>query len=181
MLRHLSECVEWRIKIHANGSKQTGYLFNPLVFPQIPTYTSLHLYTSRHFARLLASSNTMGILDNLPAKVLAADKLPTWFPVHHFNEPSYNYTTGVALVDWRQPSLWIALGMILFNPVYWNLVARNGASVWFPAVSQSRRRGWIGSIPGWLQLHDSHEPSPEPTLTGQNTRTAPSRICSARR
>lgn len=29
------------------------------------------------------------------------------------------------LVDLSQPSLWIAVGSILFNPTYWNIVARN--------------------------------------------------------
>jgi len=32
-----------------------------------------------------------------------------------------------ALVDVSRPSLWIAAGSILFNPIYWNIVARNGA------------------------------------------------------
>jgi phosphatidylethanolamine N-methyltransferase len=65
-------------------------------------------------------------LQELSTKLLAADNLPAWFPVHHFNQPSYNYKTGVELVDWKQPSLWFAVGMVLFNPIFWNTVARNG-------------------------------------------------------
>ncbi|RSH89224.1 Phosphatidyl-N-methylethanolamine N-methyltransferase [Saitozyma podzolica] len=64
-------------------------------------------------------------LQELSTKLLAADNLPAWFPVHHFNQPSYNYKTGVELVDWKQPSLWFAVGMVLFNPIFWNTVARN--------------------------------------------------------
>lgn len=30
------------------------------------------------------------------------------------------------LVDVARPSLWLALGTILFNPIYWNIIARNG-------------------------------------------------------
>ncbi|RXK38552.1 hypothetical protein M231_04184 [Tremella mesenterica] len=58
-------------------------------------------------------------------KFLASDNLPTWFPLHHFNEPRGNYKTGLELIDFKQPSLWLAGGMILFNPIFWNLVARN--------------------------------------------------------
>lgn len=64
------------------------------------------------------------------ADLLGADKLPSWFPLHHFNEPKYNYATpgSLHLVDFSKPSLWVAVGCVVFNPVFWNIVARNGAS-----------------------------------------------------
>jgi hypothetical protein len=65
-------------------------------------------------------------LQQLCAKLLATDNLPSWLPVHHFNQPKYNYATGVDVIDLRQGSLWIAVGMVLFNPIFWNTVARNG-------------------------------------------------------
>jgi hypothetical protein len=30
------------------------------------------------------------------------------------------------LVNWEQPWLWICLASVIFNPVFWNTVARNG-------------------------------------------------------
>lgn len=62
---------------------------------------------------------------------LAKDNLPTWFPLHHFNEPSYNYATGLDLFDPRQSSLWAFVGMVVLNPVFWNTVAQNG---WCPPL-----------------------------------------------
>lgn len=57
---------------------------------------------------------------------LSADRFPSWFPLHHFNEPKYNYATGLDLVDFKKPSLWAFVGMVAFNPIFWNAVARNG-------------------------------------------------------
>lgn len=56
----------------------------------------------------------------------ATDSLPSWFPLHHFNPPLYNYSTGMKLVNLREPSLWAFVGMVCFNPVFWNSVAQNG-------------------------------------------------------
>jgi hypothetical protein len=66
------------------------------------------------------------------SKFLAADNLPAWFPLHHFNRPVYNYKTGVDVVDWNKKSLWAFIGMVAFNPIFWNIVARNGASAYEP-------------------------------------------------
>jgi len=60
------------------------------------------------------------------SKLLAADNLPAWFPLHHFNEPKYNYRSGAELVDFRDGRVWAFVGMAVFNPVFWNTVARNG-------------------------------------------------------
>lgn len=65
------------------------------------------------------------------AKHLPLEKLPSWVPVHHLSQPHvYNYLQagqGVGKwVDWSQGSLWAAVGMVLFNPIFWNVVARNG-------------------------------------------------------
>lgn len=68
-------------------------------------------------------------LQNALREYLSADKLPSWFPLHHFTEPPvYEFETlgSMKLVDFTQPSLWAAVGMVLFNPVFWNVVARNG-------------------------------------------------------
>jgi len=61
------------------------------------------------------------------SKFLAADNLPAWFPLHHFNQPVYNYKTGADIVDLHKKSLWAFVGMVAFNPIFWNIVARNGA------------------------------------------------------
>lgn len=39
---------------------------------------------------------------------------------------SWQTTKTEHLVDFTQVSLWAAIGMVLYNPIYWNLVARNG-------------------------------------------------------
>ena len=62
------------------------------------------------------------------SKFLAMDKLPSWVPLHHFNEPVYNYKSGPEIVDFSKKSLWAFVGMVAFNPIFWNIVARNGAS-----------------------------------------------------
>ena len=57
------------------------------------------------------------------------EKLPSWFPFS--DPPTYRYvshTTPRQLVDFGKPSLWFAVGMIFFNPIFWNFVARNGMS-----------------------------------------------------
>jgi phosphatidylethanolamine N-methyltransferase len=62
----------------------------------------------------------------MASKYLAADNLPSWLPVHHFNQSPSRYSTGVELVDVRKKSLWVFLAMVAFNPIFWNTVARNG-------------------------------------------------------
>lgn len=65
-------------------------------------------------------------------RYIPADALPSWLakPIYSLLEPKYAYAppkTGLlVLVDLTQPSLWVAVGMVLFNPIYWNIVARNG-------------------------------------------------------
>ena len=58
----------------------------------------------------------------------AADNLPSWLPLHPFHAPRADSKTGVELVDWNAPSLWAFVGMVAFNPVFWNTVAQNGQS-----------------------------------------------------
>lgn len=49
--------------------------------------------------------------------------------------PDITYTaltakSGIAqYVDVQSPWLWVCLGSVVFNPVFWNAVARNGESV----------------------------------------------------
>ncbi|KAK8858413.1 hypothetical protein IAR55_002640 [Kwoniella newhampshirensis] len=59
------------------------------------------------------------------SKYLAVDSLPSWFPIHHFNEPTLSYSTGVDLIQVHKPSLWAFVAMTAFNPIFWNTVARN--------------------------------------------------------
>jgi hypothetical protein len=65
-------------------------------------------------------------------RYIPADALPSWLakPLYQLLEPTYSYAPPksglMALVDFSQPSLWAAVGMVLFNPIYWNIVARNG-------------------------------------------------------
>lgn len=33
-------------------------------------------------------------------------------------------------IDVSQPTLWLAIASIIFNPLYWNITARNGAYAW---------------------------------------------------
>lgn len=79
--------------------------------------------------------------------LLKADSLPSWFPLHHFLDSTpYVYETpgSVRLVDWNQASLWAAVGMVLFNPIFWNIVARNGK--WILSVMRTLPGGgWGGS------------------------------------
>lgn len=51
-------------------------------------------------------------------------QLPSWLPQPHRH--SFNYQSGYSLVDLTQPGLWACVGMIFFNPIFWNYVARNG-------------------------------------------------------
>lgn len=69
-------------------------------------------------------------MDRLAAH-LPLEKLPSWVPVHHLSQPHvYDYipSGSMKLVDLTKPSLWAAVGMVLFNPIFWNIVARNGMS-----------------------------------------------------
>ncbi|KAL7424335.1 Phosphatidyl-N-methylethanolamine N-methyltransferase [Cryptotrichosporon argae] len=56
------------------------------------------------------------LLDALPAPVRAHLAL---------DNAGYTYETGAGVVDWAQPSLYAAVAMVFFNPIYWNIVARN--------------------------------------------------------
>jgi hypothetical protein len=54
-------------------------------------------------------------------------KLPSWLPFA--DPPTYHYVSSPAkFVDFTKPSLWLSVGMIFFNPIFWNFVARNGMS-----------------------------------------------------
>lgn len=57
------------------------------------------------------------------------EKLPAWVPFSH--PPVYRYVSHNSpkqLVDFGKASLWLSVGMIFFNPIFWNFVARNGVS-----------------------------------------------------
>lgn len=55
------------------------------------------------------------------------EKLPDWVPFAH--PPTYHYVqTPAHFVDFSKPSLWLSVGAIFFNPIFWNFVARNGGS-----------------------------------------------------
>ncbi|WVF69262.1 hypothetical protein IAT40_004038 [Kwoniella sp. CBS 6097] len=62
---------------------------------------------------------------------LVLDDLPPWVPFQDLLKPSYHYaavtpTTGYAgLVDLSKKSLWLFVGQVAFNPIFWNYVARN--------------------------------------------------------
>jgi methylene-fatty-acyl-phospholipid synthase len=47
---------------------------------------------------------------------------PTIMPALGFYKNPY-YVSGVA--DFSQPSFWVAAAAIIFNPLYWNIVAQN--------------------------------------------------------
>ena len=79
------------------------------------------------------------------SQFLAMDKLPSWVPLHHFNEPVYNYKTGPEVVDFSKKSLWAFVGMVAFNPIFWNIVARNGALVFY--YRESKTAGGQTQIP----------------------------------
>lgn len=55
------------------------------------------------------------------------------------------------LVDLDQPWLYASVGTILFNPIFWNLVARNGQSsglaYLYPVDPKLRQLGKIFSAP----------------------------------
>jgi hypothetical protein len=57
------------------------------------------------------------------------ETLPSWVPFTH--PPVYRYVSHNSpkqLVDFSKASLWLSVGMIFFNPIFWNFVARNGMS-----------------------------------------------------
>jgi hypothetical protein len=62
------------------------------------------------------------IIDLIPPKIAA--HLP-------LSNAGYVYADTakglLGLIDVEAPSLWLAVGSILFNPIYWNIVCRNGA------------------------------------------------------
>lgn len=61
------------------------------------------------------------IIELIPPKVAA------YLPL---SNAGYTYAEAGALIDWTQPSLWISAASIVFNPLYWNILARKGASAW---------------------------------------------------
>lgn len=60
------------------------------------------------------------IIDLIPPKVAAY--------IPGLDTSAYVYAAGADLIDLSKRSLWISAASILFNPLYWNIVARNGAS-----------------------------------------------------
>jgi hypothetical protein len=47
-----------------------------------------------------------------------------------------------AYVDVQNPWLWVCLASVVFNPVFWNTVARNGESTWFYGICGSVEDVW---------------------------------------
>jgi hypothetical protein len=57
------------------------------------------------------------------------EKVPSWIHIPFAQPPTYRYvhhSTPAKFVDFKSPSLWLSIGMIFFNPIFWNFVARNG-------------------------------------------------------
>ena len=53
------------------------------------------------------------------------EKLPEWIPFAH--PPNYRYVhSPTRMIDFTKLSLWVSVGAIFFNPIFWNFVARNG-------------------------------------------------------
>lgn len=57
------------------------------------------------------------IIELIPPKIAAYLPLST---------AGYRYATGTDVIDFSQKSFWIAAAAIVFNPLYWNVTARNG-------------------------------------------------------
>lgn len=57
------------------------------------------------------------IIELIPPKIAA------YLPL---NTSGYRYAEFPHLIDFSQPSFWIAAAAIVFNPLYWNVTARNG-------------------------------------------------------
>lgn len=54
-------------------------------------------------------------------------QLPGWVPFAH--PPNYRYVQSpTQMIDFTKLSLWVSVGAIFFNPIFWNFVARNGGS-----------------------------------------------------
>jgi hypothetical protein len=56
---------------------------------------------------------------------------PPWSPIELFLDENNKITMPnikAQVLDYSQPMIWAAAGMILFNPIFWNFVARNGKS-----------------------------------------------------
>ncbi|RUP47902.1 LOW QUALITY PROTEIN: phospholipid methyltransferase-domain-containing protein [Jimgerdemannia flammicorona] len=56
-------------------------------------------------------------------------------------------STIASLIDWNQPTLYYALGNILFNPVFWNIAARAGTARWGERASRL-----LWSCPDYFQF-----------------------------
>ncbi len=63
------------------------------------------------------------ILELIPPKVAAY--------IPGLDTSAYVYAAGADLINFDKRSLWISAASIVFNPLYWNILARNGT----PAIS----------------------------------------------
>lgn len=73
------------------------------------------------------------------------ERLPAWVPFSH--PPVYRYVSHNSpkqLVDFGKASLWLSVGMIFFNPIFWNFVARNGTSDCLLDVEKTESEGADG-------------------------------------
>lgn len=105
-----------------------------LSYHTTPAITPVHTCPTTTYRSTLTSGPP---LSNCPISVhlKAMDAIIALIPpkvaayVPGLDNSHYVYATGTALVDLvdvSKPSLWIAAGAVLFNPIYWNIVARNG-------------------------------------------------------
>ena len=90
---------------------------------------SLHRLVTSAPLKHIASLQSLVIKTHAMSKFLPADNLPSWLPIHDFADPVYNYKTGAELLDTTKTSLWTFVAMTAFNPIFWNIVARNGVLV----------------------------------------------------
>ena len=111
----------------------TIYLFTPLTGYHKQPLNRNHNHVSPSSSSTSISSSTMG--NSFDSSSLGStiaqiqEKLPSWVPFSH--PPVYRYVSHNSpkqLVDFGQASLWLSVGMIFFNPIFWNFVARNGRS-----------------------------------------------------
>lgn len=60
------------------------------------------------------------IIDLIPPKIAAH--------IPGLDTSNYAYALGSDLIDPTKASFWISAASIVFNPLYWNITARNGTS-----------------------------------------------------
>lgn len=72
------------------------------------------------------------IIDLIPPKIAAH--------IPGLDSSAYVYAVGADLLDPSKRSFWLSVASIIFNPLYWNITARNGMlanELWEEANGQS--------------------------------------------